>query len=417
MIARTLVSRLAPRLRHGTIVLQEGATSIALGTGDPVVHVDVWDGRFYPALLRGSKGLGDAYVRGWWDCDDLTLLVRVLIRNLAGLTRALDSVGTAVGPLRDAVALRRRDRDRETDRRNIHAHYDIGNDFYALMLDPSMMYSCGVFDRVDATLADAQAAKLGRMCALLDLSSTDHVLEIGTGWGGFAIHAATKYGCRVTTTTISDAQYEYARERVARAGLDDAITVLNVDYRDLNGTYDKLASIEMIEAIDWRDYDAFFAACARHLRPGGRAALQAIVISEESFDRAKYHEDFIRRYIFPGGCLPSMGALAKASSRAGFRVCELHDIGEHYPATLRAWRANVDGHRAEIEAQGLSVGFRRMWNLYLAYCEAAFLERRVSDVQLLLRVPDEAAIERDRSPALFRSNVLDRRERATTVNA
>jgi cyclopropane-fatty-acyl-phospholipid synthase len=406
MTTRSLALRLARRVRHGTIVLREGATTTSFGAGGPVVHVDIRDRRFYAALLRGSRGLGEAYMRGWWDCDDLTLLARMLIRNLAGPTRALDSLGSSIAPLRDAVARRKRGRDRETDRRNIHAHYDIGNDFYALMLEPSMMYSCGVFDRVDTTLADAQAAKLDRICELLELSSADHVLEIGTGWGGFAVHAATAYGCRVTTTTISDAQYEYARDRVARAGLDGVVTVLNADYRDLAGTYDKLASIEMIEAIDWRDYESFFATCARLLRPGGRAALQAIVITEESFHRAKYHEDFIRRFIFPGGCLPSIGAITKTSSRAGFRLCALQDIGEHYPATLRAWRANLDGNGAEVEAQGLPVEFRRMWDLYLAYCEAAFLERRVSDVQLLLRVEEAAAaVARVGSSAVTRSNV------------
>ncbi|HVJ97819.1 MAG TPA: class I SAM-dependent methyltransferase, partial [Acidimicrobiia bacterium] len=263
MTARTLALQAARRIRFGTIVLHEGGTSTTFGSGTPVVHLVVRDRRFYAALLHGSTGLGESYMRGWWECDDLTVLARVLIRNLAPLTRALDAVGTAVGPLRDAVALRRRRRDRATARQNIHAHYDIGNDFYALMLDPTMMYSCGVFDRPDVTLEDAQVAKLDRMCALLDLSRADHVLEIGTGWGGFALHAAATYGCRVTTTTISDAQFEYARDRVRRAGLEHKITVLNADYRDLTGSYDKLVSIEMIEALDWRDYDTFFAVCAQ----------------------------------------------------------------------------------------------------------------------------------------------------------
>ncbi len=384
--ARDAIVWLGRRVRHGTIVLHERDTRIELGNGNPVVDVTVRDPRFYWALRRGSAGLGESYARGWWDCDDLTGLLRLLIVNFAGAGRVLDRIGAAARPLRDPPARLRR-RDKGTDRRNIHAHYDIGNDFYALMLDESMTYSCGVFERPGMSLGEAQTAKLDRICRMLDLSSTDHVVEIGTGWGGFAVHAASQYGCRVTTTTISDAQYEYATKRVADAGVADLVTVLDVDYRDMTGTYDKLVSIEMIEAVNWRDYDTFFSAGAGLLRDGGLAALQAIVIADESFDRAKHHDDFIRRYIFPGGCLPSIASLALASSRAGFRMLDLHDIGQHYPATLRAWSANVQEHESEVAALGLDIEFRRLWHLYLAYCEAAFLERRVGDVHVLLEKP------------------------------
>jgi cyclopropane-fatty-acyl-phospholipid synthase len=237
------------------------------------------------------------------------------------------------------------------------------------------------------SLADAQVAKLDRICRELALSPDDHVVEIGTGWGSFAVHAASRYGCRVTTTTISGAQYDHARKRVADAGLADRVTVLDADYRDLTGIYDKLVSVEMIEAVDWRDHATFFSTCARLLRPDGLAVLQAIVIADESFERAKHHDDFIRRYIFPGGCLPSNTSIAVAAIQAGFRVAELKDIGCHYAETLRRWHTSLNAQERAVEALGLGTEFRRMWALYLSYCEAAFLERHVSDVQVVLAKP------------------------------
>lgn len=381
-LARAAVLRVGRRIAHGTLVLHDGSTPILLGGGEPVVAVTIADPRAYRALLGGSPALADAYVRGWWTSDDLTGLFRLLHRNLAGFFGVIERVATAARPLLDPPARLRR-RDKQADRRNIRTHYDIGNDFYALMLDSTMTYSCAVFDRPGMTLADAQTAKLDRLCRLLDLSPTDHLVEIGTGWGGLATHAAAAYGCRVTTTTISDAQHDYATKRVAEAGLADRVTVLDADYRDLDGTYDKLVSVEMIEAVDWRDHDTYFAACAGLVREGGRAAIQAILINERSFERTKRHDDFLRRTIFPGGCLPSLQSINTASTRAGLRLLELHDIGEHYPETLRAWRANVAGHEAEVTELGLGQDFRRLWDFYLTYCGAAFLEHHVTDVQML----------------------------------
>ena len=382
-VARAAALALGRHVRGGTVVLRDGEGRTVLGAGDPTVHVTVHDARAYASFLRGSRGMGDSYVRGWWDSDDLTTLLRVLHRSTAGIRRSLDRVGAAARPLLDPPARLRRS-DKSVDRRNIQAHYDIGNDFYALMLDKTMTYSCALFERPDTTLADAQTAKLDRLCRRLDLSPSDHVVEIGTGWGAFAVHAATRYGCRVTTTTISAAQHEYAAKRIAEAGLADRVTVLDVDYRDLTGTFDTLVSIEMIEAVDWRDHDQFFETCGRLLRPGGRAALQAIVIADESFERAKRHDDFIRRAIFPGGCLPSVTSIHTSARRAGLQLVDLCDIGEHYPETLRRWRANVEEHAREVTALGLGTEFRRLWDLYLTYCEAAFLERHVSDVQVVL---------------------------------
>jgi len=387
---RGAVMALGRCLRHGTIVLHEGQARTVVGSGDPVVDVTVNDARAYRELLRGSRGLGDAYVRGWWDSDDPTSVVRVLMRSTAGLRVVLDRLGAAARPILDPPARLRRS-DKATDRRNIRAHYDIGNDLFELMLDETMTYSCALFGRPDMPLVDAQTAKLDRICQLLDLSAEDHVVEIGTGWGGFAVHAATRFGCRVTTTTISAAQHDYAAKRIAEAGLSGRVTLLDADYRELTGTFDKLVSIEMIEAVDWRDHDRFFDVCARLLVPGGRAALQAIVIADESFERAKHHDDFVRRAIFPGGCLPSVSSIRASALRAGLRPVELSDIGDHYPETLRRWRSNLADRDAEVSALRLPTDFRRLWNLYLAYCEAAFLERHVSDVQLLLTKPAEEA--------------------------
>jgi cyclopropane-fatty-acyl-phospholipid synthase len=296
----------------------------------------------------------------------------------------LDRLGSLAAPVTDPVA-RLQPTDKVIDRHNVRAHYDVGNDFYALMLDPTMTYSCALFDRPQLGLQQAQQAKLERLCSLLQLSAEDHLVEIGTGWGGMAMHAATRHGCRVTTTTVSAAQHEYSTKRIVEAGVADRITVLECDYRDLRGTHDKLVSVEMIEAVSWRDHQTYFDACARLLRPGGRAALQAIVIEDASFDRAKRHDDFIRRTIFPGGCLPSIASIRRDAARAGLRLVELHDIGEHYPATLRAWRANLKANGEQVAALGFDTEFCRLWDLYLTYCEAGFLEGHISDVQIVFQ--------------------------------
>jgi cyclopropane-fatty-acyl-phospholipid synthase len=389
--ATALAGRLAQRLHYGTLVISDGAGRTRYGTSrpdEPVAQVTVADPRTYAALLRrGSVGLGQSYVEGWWECDDLTALVRILIRNIEGPGRVADRSAQVV---RRLAGLKHRSapRDKRTDRRHVQAHYDLGNDFFELMLDPTMMYSCGVFEHPDATLEQASTAKLDRICKRLALGPEDHVLEIGTGWGGFAVHAAAHYGCRVTTTTISDAQYDYAAKRVAESDLGDLVTVLNDDYRDLTGTYDKLVSIEMVEAIGWKQFDTFFSTCSRLLRDTGLMALQAIVIADHSYERAKRRDDFIKQMLFPGGCLPSIEAITRSCTRAtDLRVVHLDDIGLHYAETLRRWRANFTDRIDDVSAIGLGVSFQRLWQLYLCYCEAAFVERHVSDVQLVLAKP------------------------------
>ena len=342
------------------------------------------DDRVWSAVaLRGSTGLGKSYAQGWWDCDDLTSLLRILFTALRPATRTLDRIGTTTARFADPVRRLRTTRGAR-DRRNVRAHYDISNDFFALMLDPTMTYSCGLFEQPHVSLVDAQRSKLDRICRLLELTPEDELLEVGSGWASFAIHAASSYGCRVTTTTISDAQFDLARKRVASAGLTHLVTVRPDHYRDLTGRYTKLASIEMIEAVDWRDHDDFFETCSRLLDQNGLMALQTIVIEEGAFDRTKVHQDFIKRFIFPGGCLPSVTSLATSAARHELQLLELHDIGRHYPETLRRWRTSFDAQREPVSELGLDERFQRLWTFDLCYCEAGFIGGRVSDVQVLL---------------------------------
>lgn len=337
--------------------------------------------------LRGSVGAGESYMAGEWDCDNLTDLVRILL--LAD--RVVDAVdGGAV----DAYGLFARvtnwakRNNRAGSRANIAAHYDLGNDFYRLFLDDTMMYSCAFFEMGHESLEEASSAKNDRICRKLRLSPNDHVLEIGTGWGGFALHAATRYGCRVTTTTISRQQYEYARQRVREARLDDRITVISEDYRDLAGQYDKLTSIEMVEAVGPEFYETFFSQCGRLLKPCGAMLLQSITIADRRYEQARKSVDFIKRHIFPGGCLPSVTALCKAMTAASdLQMVHLEDIGLHYATTLAHWRQRFLAHLDDVKALGFPDDFIRMWLFYFGYCEGAFLERAIGDVQLVLAKP------------------------------
>lgn len=392
-LARSIVRSLAGRGPGGTLLITEGPEGDAtpIGTGDPVVRLTVNDPRAYVALLqRGSIGLGEAYAAGWWDSDDVTGFVRLLARRTAALMLASERLARAT-KARDVLS--RRAPGRRSDKRNIQAHYDVSNDFYELMLDPTMSYSCAVFD-ADArsgrgpseplTLQQAQEAKLTRICDKLALTPADHLVEIGTGWGGLALHAARNYGCRVTTTTISVAQRLYAEKRFADAGMADRIEVIDKDWRDLDGSYSKLVSVEMIEAVDWRNHAEFLRKCGDLLEPDGLGAIQAIVIEGGSFQRAKHHDDFIRSMIFPASCLPSVASLTNDMIGSGLKLVGLEDIGNNYAETLATWRANLAANDEAVAKLGLPEEFHRIWNLYLCYCEAAFLEGHISDVQLLV---------------------------------
>ncbi|NNN03864.1 MAG: class I SAM-dependent methyltransferase [Acidimicrobiaceae bacterium] len=381
--ARALVHRLLKGLHHGAIELVEDGESRVYGSGEPI-RVVVNDPRAYVAVVRGgSAGFGRSFVAGWWTCENLTDLVRVLVRALNRPLSHLDTWARAIAPVRDRLPQRRR-RERPMDRGFIRAHYDLGNDFYQLMLDETMMYSCAYFSDPSMSLADASRAKLDRLARKLGIRPSDHVAEIGTGWGGLAVHFAEHYGCRVTSVTISDAQFDVARRRVEERGLADRVTILNLDYRDLGGHYDKVVSVEMVEAIGWRQLETYFATLQRLVTPEGLVAIQAITIDDAAYERAKWTEDFIKDLVFPGGFLPSLSALVKASSTSSaLRVIDVEDIGRHYPETLSRWRANLAAHRAEVDTLGYPEDFHRLWDLYLGYCEGAFLERHISDLQVV----------------------------------
>jgi cyclopropane-fatty-acyl-phospholipid synthase len=394
--ARSLVLGLARRYVVDRLDIVEPDTTHRFGDDAPdelgrpalTATMVVRDQRAWRLVATGgSAGLGRAYFEGMWDTEDLTAVLRVLSRATRRTDGHRSTVQRALSPATDAARrLRRQDKGR--DRTNIRAHYDLGNDFFEHFLDPTMMYSAAVFPTWDAPLEQASVEKLDRLCRMLDLRAGERVVEIGTGWGGFAVHAAREYGARVTTTTISAEQHAYATERVAREGLAGQVTVLHDDYRDLKGSYDKLASIEMIEAVDWREHDTFFGHCRRLLRPDGLMAIQAIVIEPQRYERAKNTQDFIKTYIFPGGCLPSTEAIVRSLARVtDMTVTAVDDYGLHYGETLRRWRANLHDDEAALEAMGLDDRFVRMWDFYLCYCEAAFDERSISVVQMAMARP------------------------------
>ncbi len=387
-LAARFLHLMASRLRDVSLTLVDAQGTHRFGSGLPEATMTIHDPSVYATVLReGSVGFARTYADGLWDSDDLISLVRVLSVGLQPVTAVQDRVGGWWAATTD-WARKLSPPDKRLDRDNIRSHYDLSNEFFALMLDETMMYSSAIFETPAADLASAQRTKLDRLCTKLRLGPDDHVVEIGTGWGGFAVHAAATYGCRITTTTVSEAQYAYASKRAADAGLADRITVLSRDYRDLSGTYDKLVSIEMIEAVDWRLHDTFFGTCASLLRDDGLMALQAITVDDRSYQRAKNGTDFVRALIFPGGCIPSVEAIIRSLRRStSMTVLDLDDIGHHYVETLRRWYENVEKHRDEITALGLSRRFQRLWDLYLCYCAGAFAERHISDVQMVLAMP------------------------------
>jgi cyclopropane-fatty-acyl-phospholipid synthase len=386
-ISRWLLSRFLRRIAHGSLTVVEHGERRVYGSGAPAAMFIVRSPRTWRMGLRGSRGLADAYAAGLWDSPDLVALVRLAARNATGLDRLRRRLAPVRGPVQ-RVRARLTSSTRRRRRRDIAAHYDLGNELFSRMLDPSMSYSCAVFEDAAATLEEAQLAKLELICEKLDLRPDDHLLEIGAGWGGLAVHAARTRGCRVTTTTISREQHAYALEAVRRAGIEDRVTVLLEDYRDLSGRYDKLASIEMIEAVGWRHTGRFFARCSELLAPHGAMLLQAIVIDDRAYEVEKASRSFINTHIFPGGCLPSLEVIARdVARRTDMQIAHLEDLTPHYVETLRRWRERFAEHDEELSALGYDERFRRLWDLYLSYCEAGFAERRILDVQLLLGKP------------------------------
>jgi cyclopropane-fatty-acyl-phospholipid synthase len=372
----------------------------AIDPADPLhAALEVRSPAAYRSLLRGSLGLAESYMDREWDSPDLVALIRLAARNGAKLDRPRRWLLPIIAPAR---ALARARNTIVRSRHQIAAHYDLGNDLFELFLDERMMYSSAIFPSEEATLDEAARHKLEVICHKLELGPTDHVLEIGTGWGGLAVHAAQHHGCRVTTTTISREQHAHALTRVHAAGLEDRVTVLLRDYRELEGRYDKLVSIEMIEAVGWRDFGTFFERCSDLLTTDGLMLLQAITIEDRAYRVERGNRSFVGTYIFPGGCLPSQAVIDRCvARRTDLRAAGREDITDHYVRTLAHWRERFLARRAEVAALGYDERFQRMWELYLAYCEAGFRERRIRDVQLLLAKPGwgVAAAERDEREA------------------
>jgi cyclopropane-fatty-acyl-phospholipid synthase len=386
-LSRRLVIALFGRIRAGSLSVEEADGERSFGEGEPHGVLRVRSPKAWPQLLRGSRGLAESYARGYWDSPDLTALIRVAARNSTQIDNFRRHVRPLVAPFLFAAGTSRAN-GRRASRKQIAAHYDLGNEMFELMLDPTMSYSCTLFERDDMTLEEAAVAKLDLVCEQLDLRPSDHLLEIGTGWGGLAIHAARTRGCRVTTTTISREQHDLAVERVRQAGLEDRVTVLLQDYRELRGRFDKLVSIEMIEAVGWRNFDAYFRKCSELLTESGAMLLQAITIDDRAYEVEKRTRSFIRTYIFPNGCLPSLGVIRRCVAReTDMQLVALQDLTKSYVRTLREWRANFDSHWTRLRQLGYDERFRRLWRLYLAYCEAGFAERRIADVQVLLAKP------------------------------
>ena len=363
---------------------------------DLSVVIRVHDSRFYRAVaLGGSMGAGESYIDGAWSCSDLTKLIQLFSRNLESSNRLGGVIDSLISFAR-RLGHRLNRNTRSGSRKNISAHYDLSNQFYELFLDPTMTYSSGVFTSDDDTMQDASIEKYDRLCRKLSLCEDDHLLEIGTGWGGFSIHAAKHYGCRITTTTISKEQHAYAKKRIEVEGLQDQIELLCEDYRDLTGQYDKAVSIEMIEAVGHEFLPTYFQQCSNLLKPNGLFAFQAITIPDQRYDSYRRSVDFIQRYVFPGGFLPSVGALASTVGRhTDMQWIHFEDFAEHYARTLECWRKSLFEKVSQARELGMSDSFLRLWEFYLCYCEGGFREKQIGVAQILLQKPS------NRRPAKF----------------
>ncbi len=388
-LARRLLLQQLQALSGGTIQLTDSSGSTTLGQGNDLqskmlVHNPAF---FRHAVLGGSLSVAESYLRGDWDCDDLTAFFRLFVRNIEATDR-LDRGLSRIAKWVNCMYHRWHANSKSGSRRNIHAHYNLGNEFFRLMLDDTLDYSSGIFLSPTSTLRDASLEKMNRIFRKLDLRPRDHLLEIGTGWGGLAIHAATRFGCRVTTTTISQQQFNVARERIGEAGLSDRVTLLLQDYRDLTGQFDKLVSVEMIEAVGYDYFDTYFRKCSELLKPDGTFVLQAIVMPDRRYAEYLKSVDFIQKHVFPGGCLPSMSAMLQSITRVtDLRFVHAEDFGTHYAQTLREWRRRFQDRLDDVRVMGFPDRFIRMWNYYLSYCEAAFDERFTGVVQIQFDKP------------------------------
>ncbi|GAB3484087.1 class I SAM-dependent methyltransferase [Marinomonas epiphytica] len=392
-IAKKSVLGMLRRLSVGHLTLDDRGVLYDFGdvsgASDYRAHIKILDEQAYlDIFLNRSIGAGESYMKGNWSTPDLVAVIRLMTANLA-LVNEIDVKAPMWKRLSTKIFHKLNANTRQGSKQNISAHYDLGNDFFSLFLDPTMMYSSAIYPMQEAPLEEAATYKLERICEKLNLKSTDHLLEIGTGWGGMAIHAAKYYGCSVTTTTISKEQYEFAKQRVEQEGLEDKITLLLKDYRDLTGQYDKLVSIEMIEAVGHEFYDSYFEQCSQLLKADGLMVIQAITIADQRYDYARRSVDFIQRYIFPGGCLPSNEVIAaKIRSQTDMQIVSLEDITEHYAKTLADWRLRFQDAYHKVADMGFDDVFCRMWEFYLAYCEGGFKERAISTGQFVFAKPN-----------------------------
>jgi len=373
-------------LIDGHIKVEDGNEKFYFGDvdSDLSVNVEIHSQEFYVMTgSGGALGIAEAYILGYWSADDVVLLMRILLKNRSILVSLNNGVAKLLSPINKLIH-RSRQNTLKGSKENILAHYDLSNDFYKLWLDPTMTYSCAYFNNFDMNLEDASIEKLDRICRKLNLSDKDDVLEIGTGWGSFSIHAAKNYGCNITTTTISDAQYEYARSRVIEEGLESKISVINKDYRKIDGQYDKIVSIEMIEAVGHEFIPEYFKKISSLLKPNGLMALQGITYNDQNFDTYKDSVDFIKKYIFPGSCLISVSQIIHViKDKTDLSMIDMEDITRHYAETLNRWRKKFMDVLPEVREMGYSELFINMWEFYFLYCEAGFLERNIGDVQLV----------------------------------
>ena len=390
-VARKIIFSHFNRIKEGEITVIENSAHITFGeitANFPVkATIEVQNPKMYLDIVaKGLNGSADAFIKGWWTCDNLTNLVRIFTRNRDAANQFESGIANlAIWIMKLSHSCRRN--NLKESLRNIHAHYDLGNDFFSTFLDDTRMYSCAIFSKPESSLHEASITKIDRICKKLNLSPADHLLEIGTGWGGFALHAAKHYGCRVTSTTISKEQFVFTENLIKENGLQNQVTILKKDFRQLDGQFDKLVSIEMIEAVGYKLYKTFFQKCSQLLKPEGLLLIQAITITDNLFEESKDFIDFIKQYIFPGSCIPSITALCTAATSSDIKLFHLEDITPHYARTLKEWRINFLKNNKQVKDLGFTNAFIRMWLFYLCYCEGGFIERQIGNVQMVFTKP------------------------------
>lgn len=385
-VAGNLVRSMLQRMTSGRLTVIDTEGVHRFGPGGMSAELEIRDDRAWSSLLsEGSIGLGRGYIEGWWHSDDPVSVVRLIIANIEPLDEYRNRIHDATGWLTDPIRRVLPRRNKQHNKEDIASHYDVGNDFFSIFLDETLTYSSGMFTEPGVPMAAASRAKYDRLIDKLGLVADHRLLEIGTGWGGMALQASERVGCQITTTTISEEQLAEARRRVDDAGHGDNVTLLDADWRDLRGTFDRIVSIEMIEAVDWRDYDRFFSTIESCLAPDGLVGMQAICVPDRRYERTKNTEDYIRRFVFPGGFLPSIGAINRSiSGSTRLQMLDVEDFTAHYAETLRRWRESFDSRLDDVRALGLDERFIRLWRFYLAYCEAGFAERHCTVNQFVL---------------------------------